>query len=296
MTRAIVEVEILNLVDGNVKEGRVIGEAGYSALVKVTYDDSSKFTFLFDTSISALALAHNMTKLDKDLTTVKMIVLSHGHLDHVGGLIESLVLVGGKPPVLCHPDALVPKILTLDDGKKNDVGIQEFFTESNLKAKTKVIISREPYVISEGIQTTGEVPRTNSFEKLTGLLLKITTELDGKEGLDNVNDDLSVFFQMKDGSVVILAGCCHSGIVNTINHVVDLAGSSTIVGIVGGLHLHDASRERLTNTIRHLKEYPLNTIAPCHCTGLRGRAALMNAFEDQFKDIGVGSVVKFTSN
>jgi metal-dependent hydrolase (beta-lactamase superfamily II) len=84
MTRAIVEVEILNLVDGNVKEGRVIGEAGYSALVKVTYDDSSKFTFLFDTSISALALAHNMTKLDKDLTTVKMIVLSHGHLDHVG--------------------------------------------------------------------------------------------------------------------------------------------------------------------------------------------------------------------
>lgn len=296
MTRAIDEIEILNLVDGNVTQGRLLGEAGYSALVKVTYDDSSKFTFLLDASSSAIALAHNMVKLDKVLTNVKMIVLSHGHWDHVGGLLDTLNLIGGKPPVLCHPDALIPKTFTSDDGKKHEVGSQKYFTESKLRSKTEVITSREPYRISDGILTTGEVPRSNSFEKLTGNLLKMTTTLGGNEVLDPINDDLSVIFQLKDGSVVILAGCCHAGIVNTVTHTVDITGSSSIIGIVGGFHLHDASNERLTKTIEHLQEYPLSTVAPCHCTGLRGRAILMYTFGDQFKDIGVGSVIKFTSN
>ncbi|MHA1862644.1 MAG: MBL fold metallo-hydrolase, partial [Candidatus Thorarchaeota archaeon] len=63
-----------------------------------------------------------------------------------------------------------------------------------------------------------------------------------------------------------------------------------------GLHLYNASKERLTKTIEHLKGFPLTTLAPCHCTGLRGQAALMYAFEDIFKEIGVGSTLKFKSN
>ncbi len=296
MTRAIEEMEVLNLVDGNVKDDRLLGEAGYSALVKVSYDDSSKFTILFDTGCLTPALVYNVEKLERNLSTVDMIILSHGHYDHVGGLIDVISLIGKKTPVLCHSDALVPKTFTSDDGKKYDVGIQKYFTISKLKATAEVITAREPYAIADGIQTTGEVPQTNSFEKLTGSLQKITTVQEGKEIPDKIKDDLSVIFQLKDGSLVILAGCCHAGIVNTTNHSVNLMGTSSIIGITGGLHLHNASNERLTKTIEQLKEYPLSTLAPCHCTGLRGRAALMNAFGDQFKDIGAGSVVKFTSN
>jgi len=295
MTRAIEEIEILNLVDGNVNDARLLGEAGYSALAKVTYDDSSNFTFLFDASSSRTALTFNMSTLEKDFSAIELIVLSHGHWDHVGGLLEAIALTGKRTPVLCHPDALVPKIFTPEDGKKRDVGIQKFFTESDLRSRTEVITSREPYVIADGIITTGEIPRTNDFENLSGLLLKITTNQDGKEVQDIVMDDLSVILQLKDESIVILAGCCHSGIVNTMNHAVDLTGSSSIIGIVGGLHLRDASKNRLTKTIEHLKGYPLSTIAPGHCTGLRGRASLMYAFEEQFKDIGAGSTLKFTA-
>ena len=131
---------------------------------------------------------------------------------------------------------------------------------------------------------------------MTGILQKITTVRNNTENPDSIDDDLSVIFQLKDGSVVILTGCCHSGVVNTMDHVVRLTGSSSIVGIVGGLHLYDASKERLTKTIEHLNQYPLSTVGACHCTGLKGRAARMYAFEEPFKDVGAGSVLKFKSN
>ncbi len=139
------------------------------------------------------------------------------------------------------------------------------------------------------------MPRENDFEKITGRLQKIVTVRDSKDTPDLIKDDLSVIFQLKDGSVAILTGCCHAGIVNTVNHAVKLIGSSSVVGIIGGLHLHDASGERLESTTEHLKKYPFRTLAPCHCTGLRGRAAVMYAFGEIFEDIGSGSTLKFTS-
>jgi 7,8-dihydropterin-6-yl-methyl-4-(beta-D-ribofuranosyl)aminobenzene 5'-phosphate synthase len=300
MSRAIVEVEIRILADGNVKMGGIIGEAGFAALVKVEYDDSSEFQFLFDTAAGTPALEHNLEFMKettkRDLSPIEIIILSHGHWDHVAGLLKVFDMTGKPVPVLCHPDALLHKIFTSDDGERHDIGIHEYFNVSDLEAKANVITTTEPYSVANGIMTTGVVPRINDYEKLTGNLLKITTKKDGKEFPDLIEDDLSIIFQMKDGSVVILTGCCHAGVVNTVNHVVNMTGSSSIIGIVGGLHLHDASKKRLTKTIEHLEEFPLSTLAPCHCTGLRGRAALMYAFEDQFKDIGAGSVLKFTSS
>ncbi len=299
MKRAIVDVEIRLLADGNVKAGRVIGEAGFAALVIVRYDDSSEFQFLFDTAGGTPALEHN-TKLMKemhgiDLSSIGMIILSHGHWDHVAGVLKVMDMIEKPVPVLCHPDALLHKIFTEESGKKHEIGIHEYYSESELEAKTVVITTKEPYNVADGIMTTGVVPRKNDFEKLTGNLQKITTTRDGKETPDLIEDDLSVIFHLKDGSVIILAGCCHSGVVNTVEHAVGLTGSSSVVGILGGLHLHDASKERLTKTIEYLKQYPLTTVAACHCTGLRGRAALMYAFEEPFKDVGAGSLLKFES-
>lgn len=300
MTRAIVEVEIRVLADGNVQAGRVIGEAGFAALVRVRYDDSSEFQFLFDTAGGTLALEHNVKlmkeMLDRDLSSIEMIILSHGHWDHVAGVLKIINMIEKPVPVLCHPDALLHKIFTEESGKKHEIGIHEYYSESELEDKTKVISTKEPYEVADGIMTTGVVPRTNDFEKLTGNLQKITTTRNGKETPDLIEDDLSVIFQMKDGSVVILTGCCHSGVVNTVDHAVSLTGSSSVIGIVGGLHLHDASKERLTKTIEYLNHYPLSTVGACHCTGLKGRAALMYAFEKPFKDVGAGSVLKFESN
>jgi len=299
VTREIIAVEIHILADGNVQMARVIGEAGFAALVKVTYNDSSEFQFLFDTAGGTPALEHNIgvmkERFDRDLSAIEMIVLSHGHWDHVAGVLRIIDMVRKPIPVLCHPDALLHKIFTEESGKKHEVGIHEYYKESELETKTQVTLTKEPYIVADGIMTTGVVPRTNDFEKLTGNLQKIVTMRDGKETPDLIEDDLSVIFHLKDGSIVILTGCCHAGVVNTTEHASSLTESSSIVGIVGGLHLHDASKERLTKTIEHLGQYPLTTVGACHCTGLKGRAALMYAFEDSFKNIGAGSVLKFES-
>ncbi|MGY5873074.1 MAG: MBL fold metallo-hydrolase [Candidatus Thorarchaeota archaeon] len=295
MSKKIDDLHIRILVDGNVNTWKVLGEAGFAALVDVFYDDMSSTRLLFDTGSSTPALVHNLKEMELDISTIDMIILSHGHWDHVGGLKEILRLTG-KKPVLYHPHAVAPKIFTPDDGKERDVGTKNYFSVDELKSSAEIIETTEPYLINDGIWTTGEVPRTNDFEKLTGNLTKIHTIKDGKKTPDELEDDLSLIFQLKDGSVVILAGCCHSGIVNTMNHASTITASSSVVAIAGGLHLHDASKERLTKTIEYLEGFPLATLAPCHCTGLRGQAALMYAFEDIFKDIGVGSTLKFKSS
>ncbi len=143
--------------------------------------------------------------------------------------------------------------------------------------------------------TTGYVPRKNAFEKLTGKIRRATTLKDGKTVPDELDDDLSLIFHLSDDTVVILAGCCHAGIVNTAHLTTKLIQSKKIIGIIGGLHLHDASEERLEKTVQELKKYPISKMAACHCTGLRGKFALYQAFYNQFMDIGVGSTIKFVS-
>jgi 7,8-dihydropterin-6-yl-methyl-4-(beta-D-ribofuranosyl)aminobenzene 5'-phosphate synthase len=293
------KVEIHILADGNVQMGRVIGEAGFAALVKVRYDDSSEFQFLFDTAGGTPTLEHNVgvlkDRLDQDLSSIEMMVLSHGHWDHVAGVLKVISMVGKSLPVLCHPDALLHKIFTSDDGKRHEAGIHRFYNESELESKVEVIATREPYKVADGIMTTGVVPRINDYEKLTGNLQKIVTVRNGKETPDLIEDDLSVIFHMKDDSVVILTGCCHSGIMNTVEHAINQTGSSSVIGIVGGLHLHDASKVRLEKTTERLDKLPLQNLAACHCTGLRGKAAMMMAFDDKFKNAGAGSTLKFES-
>ncbi len=299
LTRGLVCVEIYLLADANVQLEEVLGEAGFAALVSATYDDSSEFQFLFDTGYGTPALEYNACIMKKshkrDLSSIELIILSHGHCDHVAGVLKVLSLIKKRVPVLCHPDALLHKIFTSDDGKKHEVGIHEYYSDSELRSSARVITTQRPYHIADGIMTTGVVRRTNDFEEISGELRKIVTVRNGKETPDLIEDDLSVIFHLKDGSIVILTGCCHSGIVNTVNHALSLTGSSSVVGIVGGLHLHDASSERLNSTIEHLRKYPLSVLGACHCTGLRGRAALMYAFEDSFKEVSAGSLLKFQS-
>ncbi|MDF1539762.1 MAG: MBL fold metallo-hydrolase [Candidatus Thorarchaeota archaeon] len=292
MGRAIKSVEILILVDGHVAMGTLLGEAGFSALVDVIYDDESKFRLLFDTGSDTPALQHNLGILEEDLDSIDILVLSHGHWDHVGGVMDVLAEVDKKIPVLCHPHALAQKIFVREDDTI-PIGIQDFFEKDDLEKMTDLILSRDPYQISEGIWSTGEVPRTNEFEKLTGKLLDVVTEIEGETHPDKLLDDLSLVFQLKDENIVILAGCCHAGIVNTANHASTITGSSSIVGIVGGLHLNNASAERMKYTLDTLVGYPLTLVAPCHCTGLRGKAAFMNTFGDTFLHVGVGSKITF---
>lgn len=178
-----------------------------------------------------------------------------------------------------------------------DVGIQTFIRSlDDLKKEANLISTTFPHKFNGSIMTTGEVPRKNDFEKLTGELKKVKTQKNGKEIPDKIEDDLSLIFHLANDSIVILAGCCHSGIINTVNFTTELTGSNNIVGIIGGLHLFDASNKRLSRTVRELKKFPIETIAPCHCSGLQGKFALSTAFGKKFHNAFVSTKLKFEAS
>jgi len=95
---------------------------------------------------------------------------------------------------------------------------------------------------------------------------------------------------------VILAGCCHSGIINTVNFTTELTGSNNIVGIIGGFHLFNASNERLSRTVRELKKFPIEIMAPCHCSGFRGKSVLSTVFDKKFHNTMVSTKLKFEAS
>ncbi len=250
---------------------------------------------LFDTGPSPTALLNNSKILKVDFNTIDAIVLSHGHWDHVGGLNEVISLIGKRVPLICHPQALSPKFIS-DQGKITDIGIQGLIDSvTSLREKTNLIATRNSYKFRNSLLTSGEVPRRNPYETLSGKLKDVITVKNGKNIPDIIIDDLSLFFHLADDTVVILCGCCHAGIVNTISKAKELTKSEKIIGIIGGLHLVNASYKRLEYTKRELKHYPIKVIAPCHCSGFRGKMALSKEFGQSFQEIKVLSKIEFVA-
>jgi 7,8-dihydropterin-6-yl-methyl-4-(beta-D-ribofuranosyl)aminobenzene 5'-phosphate synthase len=141
--------------------------------------------------------------------------------------------------------------------------------------------------VCDGVRLTGTIPRLTDFESDAGTFF---LDPEGREP-DPLVDDQAVFVETRAGTVVLL-GCAHAGVVNTLRHVESLA-PGPIHAVVGGMHLGAASPERVEATVGALVERGVRHVIPCHCTGLPATAALMGELRDRCTPGHAGAAFEF---
>ncbi len=281
------------LIDNRAGPKGTVGEKGFSALVEIDYFGGDTRKILFDTGATGTSLLNNLNVLNKNLKDLDCIVFSHGHWDHVWGIPQLLPLEDLGAFLFCHPAALEKKWCLDDKGEVEIKSLHQVISPEKLGELIPIRTNPDPVELFPGVFSTGEIPRRNSHEVLSKGLSRI--KVDGSDGpeVDQIPEDLSLLFQLAEGEIVILTGCCHAGVVNTIHHAQEMLPFSEIAGLIGGLHLLDAPQPRLDFTIQELSKITIKEIGACHCTGPRGIHALKNAFPDQFRDVEVGFQFKY---
>lgn len=253
-----------------------LGEHGFAALI----EPSEGAPLLFDTG-QGLTLLHNARCMNKDLSRVRQVVLSHGHYDHAGGLKPLLDEYGPKQ-VFGHPGLFRSRYRVKDTGDCYPIGVPVNRDELE-KAGAVFDLSAEFRTIAPGISLTGEVPRVNVSETGDqGLYCDCT----GQE-LDTTPDDQSLVLETDKG-LVLLLGCCHAGLVNTVEHVAYVTGRRDIYAVIGGTHLGFCGQEQLGTTVDMLKGLKVKKLAVSHCTGFAASLRLARELPKEFQTAMVG--------
>ena len=248
------DVHLKILVD-NVSKAGLLAEHGFSLLI-----EANDQKILFDTG-QGPALPHNAEEMNVDLRQTGLLVLSHGHYDHTGGL-PSVLRASHHVDVYCHGAAFLPRY-SIDSGVAKPVKmIPEAMIALNSLPEERMHWVAKPLKITDDIGITGEIPRISDFEDTGGAFY---FDQDGKR-TDSIRDDIAIWIRTAQG-LVICVGCCHAGIINTLTYIRDLTGESKIHTLIGGLHLLNADQARLEKTIDGLHQFNVGQIVPCHCTG-----------------------------
>jgi 7,8-dihydropterin-6-yl-methyl-4-(beta-D-ribofuranosyl)aminobenzene 5'-phosphate synthase len=258
----------------------ILAEHGYSAIIKTTTGDKTR-TMLFDFGFSEDGAAFNADALDVEMGAVEVMALSHGHTDHIGGL-ERLVKMIGKDEIelVLHPSAFrFPRYLKAREDLK--AYFVKFTREMVENTGARVVETREPYSLLDGnVLFLGEIERKTDFEK--GFPIAHYEE-DGVEKWDPIEDDTSIVMNVKRKGLVVLSGCAHSGIVNTVQYARTVTGIDRIFAIMGGFHLSGPAFEPIIGrTTEELKKFKSNYVVPTHCTGRKAIAHIEKEMPDQF--------------
>jgi len=273
-------IRITTLSENTAGIGEFLGEWGLSVLVE------TKETFVLLDAGQRYSLSHNADILGVDLGKIETVVLSHGHFDHTGGLRQLLRRMRKTIEIIAHPDIWQVKYARREGEPDRYIGIP--FRRNELESLGGVFhLTSQPVRIAEDIMTTGEIPMVTTFEKIDAALF---VEENSAWKPDKVLDDQALIVKTKHGLVVIL-GCAHRGMINTLYHAQQITGTSEIHAVIGGSHLISASAEHLWQTVAALKDLGVQRLGLCHCTDLPAAALLAQEFGEHFFFNKAGTII-----
>jgi 7,8-dihydropterin-6-yl-methyl-4-(beta-D-ribofuranosyl)aminobenzene 5'-phosphate synthase len=273
-------VERASLVKNGVRKPPLLAEHGLSLIIDVC-NDSERHSVLMDFGGSKVGVPHNLEILEIDVNEIEAFVISHGHHDHVGAIFEILNSLKNKPrPVVVHPDAfLQTRFHKFPDGRRVPIpGPKEGIIE---ETGNEMILAKSPTLLAgDYVLATGQIPMINDFEKGVPTAFY---EKDGKEYKDHIPDDMAVVLDVEDKGLVVITGCGHAGVINTIRYAKEITGAEKIYGVIGGFHLIGNRGEAIIEkTIEEMKKFDPEIIVPSHCTGLKAIYEFEKTFPDAF--------------
>ena len=307
------KVEVTCLVDNNVDvvlpntevarrpvltrnwyEEPLIAEHGFCAALTLYIEEGVKHRVLLDSGLDAFAASHNADVLSFDLSNCESLVSSHGHIDHAGGLLNLRKKMNTvqRIPLLLHEDAFRNRLVKLQDGRA-----------VNLPAPDRCLLTNAGYEIIEKhsaslqikdrVLITGEIPRTNNFEK--GFPNHYSEIEEGKMEADPlIKDDQAIILTVKDKGLVVITGCGHAGIINTLNYAKELTGEDRILAVLGGMHLSGGIFEPIIpTTLQQLEKLKPKFVVPCHCSGLKAMTEIARKMPLAFIQNSVGTTYAF---
>lgn len=275
-------VRITLLVDNTVQGAELLAEHGLAYWI----EQPDGRAILFDTG-QGRVLMHNAFQLGVAWDRLDVVALSHGHYDHTGGLAQVLSRAG-KMKIYAHPAFSAPKFACPKDGRVREIGLPTAAQEALGRRTDLFRPTKGPTEIGPGFMLTGSIPRHNPWEDTGGPFFLDPT---GQKP-DPLLDDQALYFRSAKGTVVLL-GCAHAGLINTLRYVQELTQHGPIHAVLGGMHLGSASPERMQFTIEALRQMGISLLAPAHCTGWSASVALAQVFGPRCQPCCVGARFEF---